>query len=110
MLFRWVMLYALQEGDMDVQEGYMLKKLMMFIVATNIIASRPPERRPTGTPHARAKMSICLVSSEPSVPSKEDKQENYSMTASDQCFFLYHVFYRILKLDTAAKLSEAGWF
>ena len=54
MLFRWVMLYALQEGDMDVQEGYMLKKIMTFIVATNIVASRLPERRPTGTPHARA--------------------------------------------------------
>ena len=30
-------------------------KIMTFIVATNVIASRPPERRPTGTPHARAK-------------------------------------------------------
>ena len=28
---------------------------MTFIVATNVIASRPPECRPTGTPHARAK-------------------------------------------------------
>ena len=27
---------------------------MTFIVATNVIASRPPKRRPTGTPHARA--------------------------------------------------------
>ena len=27
---------------------------MLFIVATNVIASRPPERRPTGMPHARA--------------------------------------------------------
>ena len=27
---------------------------MTFIVATNVVASRPPERRPTGTPHARA--------------------------------------------------------
>ena len=31
------------------------KKIMTFIVATNVIASRLPERRPTGTPHARAK-------------------------------------------------------
>ena len=30
---------------------------MTFIVATNVVASRPPERRPTGTPHARAKNS-----------------------------------------------------
>ena len=28
---------------------------MTFIVATNVISSRRPERRPTGTPHARAK-------------------------------------------------------
>ena len=27
---------------------------MTFIVATNVIASRPPEGRATGTPHARA--------------------------------------------------------
>ena len=26
----------------------------MFIVATNVVARRQPERRPTGTPHARA--------------------------------------------------------
>ena len=30
------------------------KKKMMFLVATNVVASRPPERRPTGTPHAYA--------------------------------------------------------
>ena len=28
-----------------------------FLVATNVVASRPPERRPTGTLHARAKRS-----------------------------------------------------
>ena len=33
------------------------EKRMTFIVATNIVASRPPERRPTGTPHARAKIA-----------------------------------------------------
>ena len=27
---------------------------MSFLVATNVVASRYPERRPTGTPHARA--------------------------------------------------------
>ena len=30
------------------------EKIMSFLVATNVIASRPPERRPTGTPHGRA--------------------------------------------------------
>ena len=29
---------------------------MTFIVATNVVASRPPERQPTGTPHACANM------------------------------------------------------
>ena len=47
-------LYAVQVGYMDVQEGYMLKKTMMFIVATNVIASRLAEPRPTGMPIARA--------------------------------------------------------
>ena len=47
---------------------------MTFIVATNVVASRPPERRPTGTSHARAKnetpifkieqtLSLCLLKS-----------------------------------------------
>ena len=49
-LFRGVIccsggLYAVQEGYMDVQEEYMLKKIMRFFVATNIIASWPPNRR-----------------------------------------------------------------
>ena len=34
--------------------GKMEKQIMTFIVATNVVASRPPERQPTGTPHARA--------------------------------------------------------
>ena len=33
------------------------KERIFFIVATNVIASRPPERRPTGTPHARANIT-----------------------------------------------------
>ena len=32
------------------------QKKMIFIVATNIVTSRPPERRPTRTPHARANL------------------------------------------------------
>ena len=31
---------------------------MTFLVATNVVASRPPERRPTATPTARAKKKI----------------------------------------------------
>ena len=30
------------------------EKIMLFSVATNVDASRPPERQPTGTAHARA--------------------------------------------------------
>ena len=37
------------------------EKIMTFIVATNVIASRPPERRPTGTPHARANFGITAM-------------------------------------------------
>ena len=34
------------------------EKIMTFIVATNVIASRPPECRPTGTPHTRAYIDL----------------------------------------------------
>ena len=37
------------------------KKIRTFIVATNVVASRPPERWPTGTPHARANIIHCHV-------------------------------------------------
>ena len=30
------------------------KKRMLFLEATNVVASWPPERRPTETPHTRA--------------------------------------------------------
>ena len=35
------------------------KIIIMFIVATNVVASRPPEHRPTGTPQARDNLRIC---------------------------------------------------
>ena len=40
-----------------------LEKLIMFIVATNVDASRPPERRRTGTQttHAKMPMPVFLV-------------------------------------------------
>ena len=38
----------------DDREKKKEKKIMSFIVATNIVASRPPERRPIGTPTAHA--------------------------------------------------------
>ena len=36
------------------------KKIITFIVATKVIASRPPEHQPTGTPHARNN-SLCYL-------------------------------------------------
>ena len=41
-----------------VDDGEKKKKIMSFLVATNIVASRPPVRRLTGTPHARANWTI----------------------------------------------------
>ena len=42
-----------REGGKKTENG---KKviIMTFIVATNVVASQPPERRPTGTPTTRA--------------------------------------------------------
>ena len=37
------------------------KKIKTFLVATNVVASRPPECRPTGTPIARAKITVDIV-------------------------------------------------
>ena len=50
------------------------EKIMTFIVATNVIASRPPERRPTGTPHARA--NKFLDPSTPSMRKVDDGEKN----------------------------------
>ena len=36
------------------------EKIMLFLVATNFVASWPPERRLTGTPHARANLHAHL--------------------------------------------------
>ena len=52
MLFRRVIFCS--GGLYAVREGYMMKKIMMFLVATYVIASRPPDCRPTGTPTACA--------------------------------------------------------
>ena len=43
------------------------KEIMMKIVATNIVASRPPERRPTAMPTACAKMGNKAISAFKSV-------------------------------------------
>ena len=46
----------LDEGNIsDAAESKTNNGRLISIVATNIIASRPPERRPTGTPHACGK-------------------------------------------------------
>ena len=45
-----------EDGEEKKEKKRKKGKIMAFIVATNVVASRPPERRPTGTPTARAKM------------------------------------------------------
>ena len=70
MLFKWVVccsggLYAVQEGNMDVQQGSMLKKITMFLVATNILASRPPKRQLTGTTRANKQCQRKLLGCKP---------------------------------------------
>ena len=40
------------------------EKRMTFLVATNVIASRLPERRLTGTPHARANLRFTILNVE----------------------------------------------
>ena len=37
------------------------KKIMTFIVATNVVASRTPERQPTGKPHACANSDLFSI-------------------------------------------------
>ena len=39
----------------EVNDG---EKKMLFIVATNVVASRQPERQPTGMPHNCAKIQV----------------------------------------------------
>ena len=34
------------------------EKVMLFLVATNVVASRPPKRQLTGTPTARADPNV----------------------------------------------------
>ena len=37
------------------------KKIKRFLVAKNVVASRPPKRRPTGTPTTRAKITVKIM-------------------------------------------------
>ena len=37
------------------------KKIKTFLVATNVFASQPPDRRPTATPTARANIGEILL-------------------------------------------------
>ena len=49
------------------------EKEKIIIVATNVVASRPPERRPTGTPHARANC-VASLSIDSWPPERKDIQ------------------------------------
>ena len=59
------------------------KKRMSFIVATNVVASRPPKQRPTGMPHARANIFMWYVLMNESSSSSLDP--NYGKWAVEKC-------------------------
>ena len=62
------------DGEKKKRKEKKKKKIMTLIVATNVVASRPPERRPTGTPHA------CQFSETPSCISMDiDKSVSVSV-------------------------------
>ena len=46
---------------------------MLFLVATNVVASRPPECRPTGMPHARANGQYYRITKQDSATSHVTK-------------------------------------
>ena len=47
-----------RDGEKKWKMEKMWGNIMTFIVATNVVVSRPPERRTTGMPHARANILI----------------------------------------------------
>ena len=72
----------LAKSKMATKENKMEKRnIMMFIVATNVIASRPPKRQPTGTPSARANLSrptLIQDTERSSVSASEDRLKGVS--------------------------------
>ena len=59
------------------------KEKNSFIVAINVVASRPAKRRPTGTPHARANIFMWYVLMNESSSSSIDP--NYRKWAVEKC-------------------------
>ena len=49
------------DGKKEKKRKKKTEKIMSFLVATNVVASRPPERRSTGTPHARANVMMFMI-------------------------------------------------
>ena len=59
------------DGKKKKKEKRRKEKIMLFLVATNVVASRPAERRPTGTPHARANYCrLCVANVFPPIRTK----------------------------------------
>ena len=52
---------------------------MMFIVATDVVASRPPKYRLTGTPTAHAKNWGNYQPSDPSPPAKSKMAKGFDL-------------------------------
>ena len=92
----------MRKGHYGEKKWKKIKKIMMFIVATNVVASRPPERRPTRTPHARAnRFNWCHVVQNLDVQSTPCKSLHMSeclcvVYLASLCF----VFFVFIFLDT----------
>ena len=60
-----------------VDDGKKEKKIFLFLVANNVVTSRPPERRPTGTPHTRANKFLAKLL-------RVQKREQFSSSNMDR--------------------------
>ena len=67
---------------------------MLFLVATNVIASRPPKRRLTGTLHALAKIHQTQIGDQ-----DQDRENVGQMSHFDQMF----------KVGTGTQIMKNSW-
>ena len=75
---------------------------MSFLVATNVVASRPPERWPTGTPQARANFLMAYTKSatvnSPLPSFSPPLWPRYDLVNLASLFCLYEILYALLIL------------
>ena len=65
---------------------------MLFLAATNVVASWPPERRLTGTPHARAKIMTFKVTTNVNVVASRPPERKPTGTPHARANFVFSVY------------------